>query len=144
MEKKYSIEQNIIRYEDMLQKVFSDFTFESDKWVLQKRIAWDMREIPLKELKYSDYEYKIRLANNLERMDNFSYYLLQFTKNSMTIDYEIFMGGPSDEEAIMSFDKHKAFVYPYNLLGHYVFISLKKPNHFSLNYYQIINLHISL
>ena len=77
-----------------IQKILSDNLFNNEKWVIQKRISWRKRGIPISELSISDYEYKLRLESQLTMNDLFSYYLIIFNnEKEFEIDYGNWSGG---------------------------------------------------
>ena len=77
-----------------LFSTFENYFFKDEKWVLQKRIAYNKRGIPVDHLSFFDYEYKIRKENQLGWDDAFDYYVIIFNNyEEFEIDYENFFGG---------------------------------------------------
>ena len=90
-----AIEENLALHENIITDVFKNFIFKNKKWVLQKRIAWEKRGFPLNQLSYKDFEYKIRLEEELSS-NFFSYYLFKFVdENTMIINYGNWNAGVS-------------------------------------------------
>ena len=81
-----------------LFSTFENYFFRGEKWVLQKRIAWNKRGIPVDNLSFFDYEYKIRREDQLGQGDMFDYYIIIINNyQEFEIDYENWSGGVFDD-----------------------------------------------
>lgn len=65
-------------FENTMLSVFDDFYFNDECWVLQKRIKWNKRGIPVKDLSLFDFEYKIRKQKEINEGELFLYYTIDF------------------------------------------------------------------
>ena len=89
--------------EHKLFSTFENYFFKDEKWILQKRIAWNKRGIPVDHLSFFDYEYKIRKQNQLGRSDLFDYYVIIFNNyEEFEIDYENWRGAITPDEPLPS------------------------------------------
>jgi len=64
-------------FEIALLNLFSNYHYQGEKWIVQKRVNWSKRGIPLRDLSFSDYEYKIRLDSQKTKVELFKYYTLE-------------------------------------------------------------------
>ena len=96
--------------EGTLFLAFENYFFKEEKWVLQKRISWKKRGIPVENLSFFDYEYKIRKENQLNRGDMFDYYIIIFNNyQEFEIDYENWSGGLFDNSPESMHNKRMKF-----------------------------------
>lgn len=80
---------DLLSIENQLFSAFENYYFKGEKWVLQKRISWKKRGIPVSDLSFFDYEYKIRKQSQINNLELFDYYLIIFNNfEEFEIDYE--------------------------------------------------------